>query len=82
MRVTLVRPWHDSYCEGDRTNPDSGGHTIRTFAVSLIGAAALTAGLLLLRQHKEAVTPIVASVPPGESVPGEISLERLRERGF
>lgn len=56
--------------------------TIRNFVVSLLGAAALTAGLLLLRHHKEVVTPTAASVPPGESVPGEISLERLRERGF
>lgn len=56
---------------------------MRTLAVSLLGAAALAASLVLLRQHRdEEARPQPRMVPPGESVPGAISLERLRERGF
>ena len=58
-----------------------GGH-IRTFTVSLIGAAALAAGPLLLRQQKQVESPRLKEVPAGESVPSEISLERLRELGY
>ena len=47
--------------------------------------AALAAGLILLRQG--AVRPLpetatVEEVPPGEELPGQIRLERLRELGI
>ncbi len=59
---------------------------MRKFTVSLMGAAALvTAGLALLRQGIGRPGPVegtVDQVPPGETVPGKISLERLRELGI
>ena len=56
---------------------------MRTLAVSLLGAAALAASLVLLRQQRdEEARPQPRVAPPGESIPGAISLERLRERGF
>jgi hypothetical protein len=56
--------------------------SIRALVVSLVGVAALTAGLVLIRQQKQVGVPQVREVPPGENVPGEISLERLRELGY
>lgn len=53
--------------------------TIRAFVVSLIGIAALAAGLIALRQHKE--EPQVEP-PPGEQVPQEILLDRIRAAGI
>ncbi len=47
----------------------------------LLGVAALVAGLLLIRQQKQE-EPVAGELPPGESVPSEISLERLRELGI
>jgi len=56
---------------------------MRTLAVSLLGAAALAASLVLLKQQREEEARTQPRmVPPGESMPGAISLERLRERGF
>jgi hypothetical protein len=56
---------------------------VRTLTVSLLGAAAVAASLLLLRQQREDETRVMPRVvPPGETLPSEISLERLRERGF
>ena len=49
---------------------------------SLLGAAALAAGLLLIRQQKQEELRVAGELAPGESVPGEISLERLRELGI
>lgn len=60
----------------------TSGDTIRTLAVSLIGAAALAAGLVLIRQHREHEAPRLRDVPPGETVPAEISLDRLRAQGY
>ena len=54
---------------------------IRAFVVSLIGVAAVTAGVFLFRQQKQAA-PRSREVPAGESTPGTISLERMRELGF
>jgi hypothetical protein len=56
--------------------------TIRTLIVSIIGVAAVTAGLVLFRQQKQVGAPVLKQVPAGESVPGTISLERLRELGY
>ena len=63
----------------------NAGGAIRKITVSLIGAAALAAGLALLRQgssRSEQIEATVDEVPPGESVPGTIRLERLRELGI
>lgn len=53
--------------------------------VNLLGAAALFAGVALLRQGTHRPDPPQAKVddvPPGETVPGKIKLERLRELGI
>lgn len=55
--------------------------SIRTITVSLIGAAALAAGIFLLKQQMD-VGPGAEPAPAGESVPGSIVLERLREAGI
>ena len=55
---------------------------IRALVVSLVGAAALTAGLVLIRQQRQVEEPRVKEIPAGETVPGSISLERLRELGY
>ena len=67
---------------GRCTNPEPGG-LIRTFLVSLLGAATLTAGLLLVRQHqKEAEAEARKQVPAGENAVRTVSLEKLRELGL
>ena len=53
----------------------------RKVTLSLVGAAAFAASLLLLRSQK-AEQEEVRAVPPGESLPSEIQLERLRELGI
>jgi hypothetical protein len=60
-------------------NPEA---IIRTITVSLIGATVLVAGLILIRQQKQVEGPSIKDVRPGETVPSEISLERLRELGY
>lgn len=55
---------------------------IRTFAVSLIGAAAVAAGFALLRQQKQDEGELRNEVPAGERVPATIVLERLRRAGI
>jgi hypothetical protein len=56
--------------------------SIRTLIVSIIGVAAVTAGLVLFRQQKQVGAPVLKQVPAGENHPGTISLERLRELGY
>ena len=64
------------------TTPHPGG-PIRTLAVSLIGAAALAAGLVFIHQQKQVDAPQrLKQTPAGETVPADISLERLRELGY
>ena len=55
---------------------------MRTLTFSLIGAAALAAGMLLVRQQKVVEDERPKLVPAGETVPAEISLDRLRELGI
>lgn len=55
---------------------------IRTLVVSLIGAAAVAAGLVLLRQEKDSEIGEAGEVPPGERVPATIVLERIRNAGI
>lgn len=61
------------------THPNPGG-TIRTLIVSLLGAAALTAGLLAFRHQRQANPR--PQVHAGETVGQMASLERLRELGL
>lgn len=57
--------------------------TIRTLAVSLMSAAAVAAGFILIRQQRVEVSAGSENVvPAGETVPGAISLERVRELGI
>lgn len=60
----------------------TGEGSIRKIAYSLLGAVALAAGLLLIRQQKQEDPRVAGELAPGESVPSEISLERLRELGI
>lgn len=53
----------------------------RKLAMGLVGVAAVAASLVVLRSHKTE-SDDAKSVPPGESVPGEIQLEKLRELGI
>ena len=55
---------------------------IRSFTVGLLGAAALAAGLLLVRQQKDPDRERPSSVPAGETQPATISLERIRALGY
>lgn len=63
-----------------------GRRAIRKSTVNLLGAAALVAaGLALLRQGNHRLEPVEAKadrVPPGEKVPTDIRLDRLRELGI
>ena len=61
--------------------PDPGG-TIRTFIVSLLGAAALTAGILVIRNQREAEDQLRNQIPAGEKTARTVSLEKLRELGL
>jgi hypothetical protein len=58
------------------------GGPIRALLVSLLGAATLTFGILLLRQQREMGTPGTTRIPGGESATRTVSLDRLRELGF
>lgn len=63
-----------------------GRRAIRKSTVNLLGAAALVAaGLALLRHGNDRPEPAEAKgdgVPPGEKIPANIRLERLRELGI
>lgn len=70
------------WCRYNRhPSPEPCEATIRTFVVSLIGAAAVAAGLVILRQQKDPGI-FMAEVPPGESVPATLVLERIRSAGI
>lgn len=58
------------------------GGPIRTFIVSLLGAAAFTAGILVVRLHRVADYEVRGQIPAGERTARAVSLERLRELGF
>ncbi len=77
---------HDScinFGEADPV-PPSTEVSIRTFLVSLIGVTAVAAGILVVRSQKDAETGSekTLEVPPGETVPARIVLERIREAGI
>jgi hypothetical protein len=61
----------------------NAGDTIRTFLVSLLGAATLTAGVLLVRHHQtKAEVEARKQVPAGESTARTVSIDELRELGL
>ena len=56
---------------------------MRALTVGLIGAAALAAGLLIVRETREETPgPRARDIPAGESQPASISLDRIRELGY
>jgi hypothetical protein len=55
---------------------------IRTLVYSLIGVAAVAAGVLLIRQQKQVAAPKLREIPGGENAPRQFSLEHLRELGY
>ena len=57
------------------------GVMFRKVAMGFVGVAAFAASVVLLRSNKTEHEEI-RTVPPGESVPGEIQLEKLRELGI
>ena len=54
--------------------------TIRKLTLGLVGAAAVAAGLLLMRQHKQ--TQPKEALAEAEDASGTIPLERMRELGL
>ena len=54
---------------------------MKKFALGLISAAALATTILLVRQQKE-VESKEAKLPPGETQPTHLSIERMRELGL
>jgi hypothetical protein len=58
------------------------GGNIRKVTLGVLGAAAAVASLLLIRQTKQIPPKETLNLPAGESVPGNISLDRLRELGI
>ena len=48
----------------------------------LLGAAALAASVFLIRAQRQPRAHEIEAVPPGESIPGQIRLEKLRELGI
>ncbi len=53
----------------------------RKVALGLVGVAAFAASLVLIRQQRTDEFE-GRKVPPGETVPGEIQLDKLRELGI
>jgi hypothetical protein len=54
-----------------------------TLTVGILGAVALTAGILLVRQQRSMERPQDTEIAPaGESQPAQISLDKIRARGF
>lgn len=65
-----------------RTNPIAREVIIRAFLMSLLGAATVTAGVLLIRLRRQARADAVLSVPGGGITARTVSLDRLRELGL
>ncbi len=58
------------------------GGKIRKVTLGLLGAAAAVASILLIRQQKLDQPKEAIDVPAGESTPGTLTLERVRELGI
>ncbi len=59
-----------------------GTSQLRTLTVGLLGAAAIAAGLILVRQPRDPDPDRPTDVPPGETHPSTISLDRIRALGY
>jgi len=59
-----------------------GTSQLRTLTVGLLGAAAIAAGLILVRQPRGSDPDRPTDVPAGETHPGTISLDRIRALGY
>lgn len=55
---------------------------MKKLTLGLLGAAAVAATILLVRQQKEVEAKEPRLVPAGETQPTELSLERIRELGL
>lgn len=57
---------------------------VRKLTAGLLGAAAVTLSLIALRQPRvlSQMDAVDGTVPAGERVPHQISLDRIRARGF
>lgn len=56
---------------------------MRALTVGLISAAALAAGILLIREARpDEAEPRARTIPAGETQPATISLDRIRELGL
>jgi hypothetical protein len=69
--------------EDEEANWNEVEATIRKLTISLLGAAAVAASILLVRQQKQ-MTPqdTAEAIPPGETTQAPVSLDRLRELGL
>ena len=56
--------------------------TIRKVTLSIVGAAAAVASLLLIRSTKQVTPKETIDLPADETAPETVSLERLRELGI
>lgn len=54
----------------------------RMFALGVLSAAAVTAGIFILRNQRQVPTGTDHAAVPGDASPSHISLERLRELGI
>ena len=83
-RVCAVRPGTKYALPGivrSLRTADPGG-PIRTLIVSLLGAAALTAGFFVIRHQREAEDELKNQIPAGEKTARTVSLDKLRELGL
>lgn len=55
---------------------------MKNFAIGLLGAAAVTTTILLVRQQKDGYGRIYRLMPAGGSPSSTFSLERIRELGL
>ena len=85
-RILLIYSGPKSRCSPETIHSQPRRRAIRKSTVNLLGAAALVvAGLALLRQGNDRLEPAEAKaekLPPGEKVPTDIRLEKLRELGI
>ncbi len=54
----------------------------KRMTMGLLGAVAVAASVVLIRSQREELEPATQVIPPGETVPSEIHLEKLRELGI
>jgi hypothetical protein len=55
---------------------------LKRITMGFLGAVAVAAGVVLLRGQREEATQLTEEIPPGETMPGQIQPDRLRELGI